>query len=123
MFTINPRSATPIYEQLEQNIISMVAAGVLLPDDQLPSVRAMARDLGVNPNTVQKAYGRLEEKGILYQAAGRGSFVAPVETAVSRIAQEKREALSSALLEAKQAGVSRAEILKLLDSLFGEEQS
>ena len=88
MFTVNPRSITPLYEQLEQNIISMIASGILSADDQLPSVRSLARDLGLNPNTVQKAYSHLEDKGIIYQATGRGSFVASVETAMEKVLEE-----------------------------------
>lgn len=70
MFSIDSRSRMAIYEQLVQNIIGLIARGVLQPDDQLPSVRNLARDLGINPNTVQKAYQELEAKGMIYQAAG-----------------------------------------------------
>lgn len=80
MFSIDSRSRMAIYEQLVQNIIGLIARGVLQPDDQLPSVRNLARDLGINPNTVQKAYQELEAKGMIYQAAGRGSFIAPGES-------------------------------------------
>lgn len=122
MFTINPRSGTPLYEQLEQNIISLIAAGALSPDEQLPSVRSLARDLGVNPNTVQKAYGHLEEKGIVYQAAGRGSFVSPVESAMNRIVQEKCDALRLAMIDARRAGVQKTQVMGLLQSLFEEDR-
>ena len=54
MFSIDSRSRVAIYEQLVQNIIGLIARGVLQPDDQLPSVRNLARDLGINPNTVQR---------------------------------------------------------------------
>lgn len=123
VFTINPRCATPLYEQLEQNIISLIAAGALSPDEQLPSVRSLARDLGVNPNTVQKAYGHLEEKGIVYQAAGRGSFVAPVDSAMNRIIKEKLDALRLCAADARRAGVTRADALGILHSVYGEDRA
>jgi len=118
---IDPRSSVPLYEQLEQNIIALISAGALAPDDQLPSVRSLARELGINPNTVQKAYAHLEERGIIYQAAGRGSFVSPVGQAMDRIAQEKRAALAASVREAARAGVSREEVLALVQSLYEEE--
>ena len=120
MFTVNPRSATPLYEQLEQNIISMVASGILTADDQLPSVRSLARDLGLNPNTVQKAYSHLESKGVIYQSTGRGSFVASVESAMSRISKETLDALSRSFLEAKRAGVTLEQIIQTAKSVYEE---
>ncbi|MEE0510328.1 MAG: GntR family transcriptional regulator [Peptococcaceae bacterium] len=76
MFRINQRSAQPIYEQILENIENLIISGALLKDEQLPSVRSVAKDLAVNPNTIQKAYGLLEERGIIYSRPGRGSFVA-----------------------------------------------
>ena len=87
MFSIDSRSRVPIYEQLIQNIIGLIARGALQPDDQLPSVRSLARDLGINPNTVQKAYQELEAKGMIYQAAGRGSSLS-TSTANSSVSFE-----------------------------------
>ena len=75
-FRINQRSAQPIYEQILENIENLIISGALLKDEQLPSVRSVAKDLAVNPNTIQKAYGLLEERGIIYSRPGRGSFVA-----------------------------------------------
>ena len=76
MFRINQRSAQPIYEQILENVETLIISGALLKDEQLPSVRSVAKDLAVNPNTIQKAYGLLEERGIIYSRPGRGSFVA-----------------------------------------------
>lgn len=76
MFRINQRSAQPIYEQILENVENLIISGALLKDEQLPSVRSVAKDLAVNPNTIQKAYGLLEERGIIYSRPGRGSFVA-----------------------------------------------
>lgn len=76
MFRIDQRSALPIYEQILQSIETMIVSGALLKNEQLPSVRSVANDLAVNPNTIQKAYGLLEERGIIYSRPGSGSFVA-----------------------------------------------
>ena len=79
MFHIDNRSRVPIHQQLQAQIVRYVSLGLLLPDQQLPSVRAMAQQLGINPNTVQKAYAALEMNGVLYTVAGRGAFISPEE--------------------------------------------
>lgn len=76
MFTIDLMSRTPIYEQIYRKIIVLVIKGSLKENDQIPSVRSFAKDTGVNPNTVSKAYHELERNGIIYSLAGRGSFIA-----------------------------------------------
>ena len=76
MFDIDLMSRTPIYEQLYRRVIELILKGVLNEQDKLPSVRSLATELGVNPNTVAKAYALLERDGIIYSLAGRGSFVA-----------------------------------------------
>ena len=76
MFRIDQRSALPIYEQILQSIEAMIVSGALLKNEQMPSVSSVAKDMAVNPNTIQKAYGLLEERGIIYSRTGRKSFVA-----------------------------------------------
>ena len=83
MFTLNFQSREPIYEQLYNNVVRLASLGVLQPEEQLPPVRSLATQLGVNPNTVSKAYQLLERDGIIYSAVGRGSFVSSGVTAAS----------------------------------------
>lgn len=78
MFDIDLLSRTPIYEQLYNKTVELIIKGVLVENSQLPSIRSLAKELGVNPNTVVKAYSQLEHDGIIYSLAGRGSFVAKV---------------------------------------------
>ncbi|MBB6282434.1 GntR family transcriptional regulator [Geobacillus sp. C56-T2] len=77
MFELDLRSRQPIYEQLMEKMKEMVIRELWRPHDQLPSVRAMAKQLMVNPNTIQKAYRELERDGWIYSVPGKGSFVAP----------------------------------------------
>ena len=77
MIKLDLQSRIPLYEQLEEQIIRLSLLGVLDEHEQLPSVRALARDVGVNPNTVAKAYQELERQGIIYTVTGKGSFVSP----------------------------------------------
>ncbi|WP_250278629.1 GntR family transcriptional regulator [[Clostridium] colinum] len=77
MFNIDFRNPKPIYEQLTESIEKLAIKGVLKPDEQLPSVRQLAMELSINPNTIQRAYSLLESKGITYSIKGRGSFISP----------------------------------------------
>ena len=75
MIIIDKLSRVPVYEQLINRIEELIISGALPPDTQIPSVRALAVELTVNPNTVQKAYTSLENAGITYSVAGVGRFV------------------------------------------------
>ncbi len=78
MFLINLQGKETIYEQIKAQIIKFINAGVLKPNDKLPSVRELASDLGINPNTVQKAYQELEQAGYIYSVFKKGSFVCDI---------------------------------------------
>lgn len=84
MFDIDLMSRIPIYEQLYRRVIELILKGVLNEKDKLPSVRNLATQLGVNPNTVAKAYSLLERDNIIYSLAGRGSFVAKPDTILAQ---------------------------------------
>lgn len=74
MISLNYRDARPIYEQVKDGLRHLVVTGAILPGDKLPSVRALASSLAINPNTIQRAYEALESEGYLYSVAGKGSF-------------------------------------------------
>ena len=76
MFVIKAQSKFPIFEQLKAQILEFISLGILTPHDKLPSVRSLATDLSINPNTVAKAYQELELQGYLYTTPGKGCFVA-----------------------------------------------
>lgn len=76
MIVIDYKDARPIYEQIVDRYIELILKGVLAKDEQMPSVRSLAMDLSINPNTIQKAYIELERRGFIYSVKGRGSFVA-----------------------------------------------
>ena len=75
MFELDLRSRAPIYEQLVEKIKELIVNNVLKPDEQLPTVRVLASELTLNPNTVQKAYRELEYRGYIYSLPGKGNFV------------------------------------------------
>jgi GntR family transcriptional regulator len=82
---IDPRSHVPIYRQIADEIRAAVAARVYRPGEALPSLRAMAVEIQVNPNTVQRAYDELEREGLIYSQRGRGLFVAEQGTASAQL--------------------------------------
>lgn len=79
MFELDMRSRDPIYQQLVEKFKSLIINQVMIPDEQLPSVRSLAQEMTINPNTIQKAYRELEIQGYIYSVKGKGSFVMPVE--------------------------------------------
>ena len=82
---IDPGSHVPIYLQIAGAVRAAVAAGVYRPGEVLPSLRAMATEVHVNPNTVQRAYDELEREGLIYSQRGRGLFVAEKGDAVAQL--------------------------------------
>ena len=87
MIQLNYRDARPIYEQVRDGLRHLVVTGALQAGDKLPSVRALASSLAINPNTIQRAYEALEAEGYLYSVPGKGSFVSE-HTGVDRGRQE-----------------------------------
>jgi GntR family transcriptional regulator len=117
---INPRLSTPVYQQVMDGIKEMVARGILVPGERIPTVREMAAELSLNPNTIAKAYQRLEQEGIIETMRSRGTFIAePVEAVDLKAAREKLTGLvEKVLVEAYHLGLERGEIETLFaDSL------
>ena len=81
MITIDYKDRRPLYQQLMEKIEELALNGLIQADEQLPSVRSLAVELAINPNTIQRAYGELEKKGIVYSVPGRGSFLAASQEA------------------------------------------
>lgn len=112
IFTLNPAGRQPIYEQLYQSVVKMAALGVFRENEQLPSVRSVAQELGVNVNTVQKAYQMLERDGVIVSYPGKGSFIASGENALLRQQKTARENLLAAARAAAECGLLEEEIVQ-----------
>ncbi|UII57746.1 GntR family transcriptional regulator [Cytobacillus spongiae] len=115
MFELDVRSRKPIYEQLVDKLKELIISEVLKQDEQLPSVRSLAQQITVNPNTIQKAYRELENQGYIYSVKGRGSFVSPTSPKqnTEKIMKMKNELLKI-LSEALYLGISADEIIQLI---------
>lgn len=112
---INLQSGVPIYQQLKQSLRRLTALKLIEADEQLPSVRQLAVELGINPNTVQKAYRDLEADGIIYTVPGRGSFVAHVGDDFEAPKQEIKELFDESVKIAFVSGMDADMLHPLLD--------
>ena len=111
MLRIDPSDSIPIWKQIEEGIRHLIASGALAPDDAVPSVRELAKELRINPLTVSKAYRRLADFGVLRVRRGEGTYVAPNPPTLSD--RERRQKLLEAALRyvslAKTLGADRNE--------------
>lgn len=121
MITIDYKDRRPLYQQLMEKIEELALNGLIQADEQLPSVRSLAVELAINPNTIQRAYGELEKKGIVYSVPGRGSFLAASQEALLSQSREVilRE-LAQLIDRAKSCGLSREVFLAEVAKFYNE---
>ncbi|RSL30130.1 GntR family transcriptional regulator [Salibacterium salarium] len=121
MFELDVRSRKPIYEQLIDNIKELIVTKVLKPDEKLPSVRNVSKDLTINPNTIQKAYRELEREGYLYSASRKGYFVAPIDWISNEgKLDEVKQKFQPLLREALYFGLTKEEWLQWFEEAKAE---
>lgn len=118
MLDIRTDGKQPIYEQLYNGITSLIASGSLSPEEKLPAVREIAKKLGVNPNTVQKAYAMLEQKGFIYSIPAKGSYVSSKTEAAKALQKESLRRLKETLSSAKTVGVKKSDILRTVNEIW-----
>lgn len=112
MLDLDMRSGQPIYQQLVERFKELIISEVLQADEQLPSVRILAGQLTINPNTIQKAYRELERQGYIYSLPGKGSYVARIaHTGHPEKLARLKEELVRILAEAIYLGMPREEIM------------
>lgn len=119
MILLDYRDKRPIYEQVVEKLEHLIVSGGLEPLTKMPSVRSLAMELSVNPNTVQRAYAQLEQDGYLYTVSGRGSFVtAENEWRENRQAKMLQE-WENATRKAREAGIGKERLLAALERIYG----
>lgn len=115
MFFISLQSKSSIYEQIRDQIKKFIKLGVLKDGDKMPSVRELAFDLGINPNTVMKAYQELEKNGYIKIISKKGAFVTSKED------KDEIEGLTFFIKEYKEKGIEKEQILEIIDKVYGGE--
>lgn len=113
LISLDFQSRTPIYEQIVSNIEKYVAVGILKENAQIPSIREMASSLGVNPNTVKKAYDILENKKIITSISTKGTFISKDTKSITEEKINKEiDFLKERVLELTKMGISKDEIIE-----------
>lgn len=110
MIPIDPRDPRPIYLQIKEGLCRLILSGAVKTGERLPSVRELAGQLAINPNTIQKAYEALEQEGYVYSIPGKGSFAADRSEVEDKRREELMAQLSKVVEELRYLGVSQKEI-------------
>lgn len=119
IITIDLRKRQLIYEQIIESVKEQVARGVLRENDYMPSVRSLANELGINPNTIQKSYAELERQGVIQSVAGRGSIVIVSAETVKEMQQDKvSEKIRAAAKDAVASGMDLESFVRIAGEVF-----
>lgn len=119
MIIIDPRSRTPIFEQIKEQILNKINTGELNPDDKLPSIRQLASDLDLNVNTVKRAFQELETEMVTYAVPGKGVFVSENAVANEIVRKNAEAELLRILSSSKAKGISYERIQELAKNIYG----
>lgn len=118
MLTLNYRDSRPIYEQIKDGLRRMIVTGAMKQDEKLPSVRSLATQLSINPNTIQRAYNELEAEGYIYSVAGKGSFVSGTADADAARQASLTGDLRKLMGELRYLGVTAEEAMTLIKEVY-----
>ncbi len=120
MILLDYRDKRPIYEQVVEKLERLIVAGALEQEAKMPSVRSLAMELSVNPNTIQRAYMQLEQEGYLYTVSGRGSFVAPPSEWRENKQQKLLKEWEELTCQVKDVGVAKNTLLDSVEKIYKE---
>ena len=120
MIVLDYQDRRPLYEQVEEKLRHLILNGALQPGSRMPSVRQLAMELSINPNTIQRAYMQLEQEGLIYPVKGRGSFVTG-SSEIRRIGMEEilRE-LRETTEKCRTFGIEEEEIIQVIRECYKE---
>ena len=121
MINIDRQSRVPVFEQIKNEIMTLISLGVLKPHAKLPSIRQVATETGVNINTVKKAFSELETHGVIYSVPGTGSFVNLNALSDENLRRNAFQEVETAVLAAKAKGIALQEILETVSKVYQEE--
>ena len=114
MIVLDLKDSRPLYEQIVERFKHLILCGALPEDEKLPSVRNLAMELSINPNTIQKAYGELEREGFIYSVKGRGNFVAANSSLKEARKNELKEQILALIKEGESIGLSKEDVIQFL---------
>ena len=120
MIIIDYNDKRPIYEQVADKMQNLIVNGVLEPDSKLPSVRSLAVELSINPNTIQRAYSELERSGFIYSVKGRGNFVRADENLKEKQQEKTLGDLKKQLTICRDQSIPREKVMKCVTEIYEE---
>ena len=120
---IDYHSRMPIYEQIKEQVIMLINTGVYAKDEQLPSIRALSKELNINVNTIKRAFSELERDGVTYSVPGKGVFVAEKTSGNEAVIGDALNNIEKAVASAKLKGVSADDIYSLIDRIYKEGEN
>ena len=123
MIVIDPRSRTPIFEQIKEQILNLINIGELKTDDRLPSVRQLASELDLNVNTVKRAYQELETERVTYALPGKGVFISKTAIANEIVLENAENELIRVLSSSKAKGISPERVVELVKIIYEQGDS
>ncbi len=121
MIAIDYKDPHAIYEQVAERFQDLIVKGVLGPGEQMPSVRSLAMELSINPNTIQKAYAELERRGFTYTVKGRGNFVSSREEFLPYRQKEVLQSLTKDLQAARDVHIGKEELIRMIEECYQSE--
>ena len=116
MIILDYKDRRPIYEQVAEKLEELMLLGILGENEPLPSVRSLAMELSINPNTIQRAYGELERQGYIYSIKGKSSFVADNSRMKAGIVQEWKGHFKATVEEGIKVGATAGEMKEMIDT-------
>ena len=122
MIVLDYRDSRPLYQQVKDSLRRMMLTGLLEPDEKLPSVRSLATQLAINPNTIQRAYMQLEQEGLIYPVKGTGNFIADSEEVRKLSKASYIKELKTLIQKGKAMGMEAEELIYIIRECYKEEK-
>ncbi|MDO5799003.1 MAG: GntR family transcriptional regulator [Eubacteriales bacterium] len=122
MIVLDYQDRRPLYEQVTEKFRTLIYQGVLPADARIPSVRQLAMELSINPNTIQRAYMTLEQEGLIYPVKGKGNFVADTQKIQEKSKENFRQEFLELVRKGNHTGFEEEELIALVQRVYKEEQ-
>ena len=122
MIVLDYQDRRPLYEQVEEKFRNLILKGVLEPGSRMPSVRQLAMELSINPNTIQRAYMQLEQEGLIYPVKGTGNFIADSEEVRKLSKASYTKELKTLIRKGKAMGMNEEELIYIIGECYKEEK-
>ena len=122
MIVLDYQDRRPLYEQVEEKLRHLILNGALQPGSRMPSVRQLAMELSINPNTIQRAYMQLEQEGLIYPVKGKGNFISDIGD-IRKISLNSYQTELKALIEkGKNLGIGEEELMSVIRECYREDK-